>query len=215
MRGCTSVLVISHIGAWWSHFWEVPSFRTRSFDGKQQHSSWTSVHAAKDHHGVPMDFRENTLRLLSSNEEYVIQDPHYVFSGLGSYIGKGKPFAPGTDTRVVIFTPKTWPPMGALLQFPEHVDKIRKLLVEGLDGITINVMTVSYNRRGRDKYADSTNDGGDPAMYANMNGKFLLKYDPRYREDVASVEVRAEDRSEPVVRMEWPVADSGAKLDME
>ncbi|EFQ94143.1 hypothetical protein PTT_08263 [Pyrenophora teres f. teres 0-1] len=38
--GCTSVLVISHLGAWRSHFWEHPSFCTPSPGETHMHNVW-------------------------------------------------------------------------------------------------------------------------------------------------------------------------------
>lgn len=78
------------------------------------------------------------------------------------------------------------------------------MLIKRLEDVTTRIEIVLYKSEWPlDEHAEPASDGGDPDRYVNIRGKYVLEYNPQLGDGMASVEVRAEARTVPVVCMEW------------
>jgi hypothetical protein len=214
MWGCTSVLVISRQGVWWSHFWENPYFGSVHADG-EVYDTWAE-HVKDQRNGRVSVFQRNVLEILKSTADYPMNQLPQAFPGLASAVGPGKAFADGTEPQVIITTSTKYE--NTDLGFPEHVSAIRQVLKNNVfkdvgDYKDEHFIVIKYRPNHRnDGSTDPPDEGGDPDLYPFMNDKFMLQYDPQQvvgsgsQKGKAALELWAEISTLPVFRTEWDVS---------
>lgn len=130
MYGCTSVLLVSTRGVWWSHFWELPSFTSVDslFDSPIEFpNNWDIPDfRGRDERGTPITFRDDvldTLRGVGRSKEFKIV-------GIAKLLHETEIFGPGSSPQMAIITPSDLVGGFSLtptfqLRYPKHVAAIR------------------------------------------------------------------------------------------
>ena len=167
LHGCTSVIVVSRKGVWASHFWEVPSFKTRVGPGP-----YDCVH-------VPDTFKRDVLGTLDYGCVFD-QHPNRECGGIGSYSrDDSSMFAEDYRPRVIIVTPreKTYspPPREGVLEFPDQVRQIKKKLRKLLPSSPPPLVVDYFSNQGPDRRVKNP---ANPEGFSWVYGTVLLEYNP-------------------------------------
>ncbi|KAF2106646.1 hypothetical protein BDV96DRAFT_328330 [Lophiotrema nucula] len=213
LYGCTSVMVISELAFWASHFWEIPAFR-----------------ADESATALSPKFQSDVLDWISSTEFcWITLRGQTRSSSLACEVGRGR-FSPLWSPQIVILTPKNREKLysgnlqepytaqpGVIdynrLEYPVEVkkiiDELRGVFQQTEASFLGQVTVVDYKPIRSDPGATPPEIGGS-GQYKWAAGKFLLEYDPRakpgmdgVRNRAAGVDVWAEDRPVPVFSRRW------------
>ncbi|KAF2875007.1 hypothetical protein BDV95DRAFT_665647 [Massariosphaeria phaeospora] len=221
LYGCTSIMVVSKHAVWWSHFWEVPSFLFK--DEEDGHWNIFGDHPDIPKTGeMPRDFYEDVLMSLGGAGQCDMDEPPYRFRKLACLVSTGT-CSSGSGTKVIIITPRDVKPEDEsqtswhTLEYADHIGLIRTTIRQAFEDVDDysddDVLVVDYDTKGGfDPNSGPPHEGGNPDYYKDMQGKFMLRYDPMAvlsddGEWAAGVELWAEARPTPVYSKIWTPLD--------
>ncbi|KAF2654199.1 hypothetical protein K491DRAFT_679895 [Lophiostoma macrostomum CBS 122681] len=217
LYGCTSVIAVSELAFWVSHFWELPSFVTPSPSDPHiiLHDPPTFARDVLDKITNPLANRCLMGRRPGEYQSFACEAANGNFDG-------------DTNPEFIILTPRAIPaqphlnpdPQGPnynTLKYGAQISRIvgalQTTMAQRIPNYSINtkVTIVDYEVRSPpDAYASPPEDGGWPLLYQWAQGKFLLEYDGRakpgmdaVRKRQAGIQLWAEGRPVPAFQKFW------------
>ncbi|KAL8898432.1 MAG: hypothetical protein Q9207_006699 [Kuettlingeria erythrocarpa] len=182
LRGCTSVVVVSKVGVWISHFWQIPSFR-----------------ADPDNHDEP----RTDLDIANFNEQVIqeMQDGGPNIPGLNPLTAPGGIFDEVFKPRWTIVTPRDLSGVVGSWRYQPEVDEIHGVLVELFPNAPPSI--IDYEPKGDDDSQTSTASGKILFQYDPFE---KIVQDPNRPCDVyqlAMYRLWVEDRRVPAWQGSW------------